>query len=126
MQLESLFGELGVATVSGLIFGWMGYRLGVSAEKRKEYNELADQVFIKVDRKVEASDGHNFDIPRADIKLLRRRMSVIQRRRFDATVAEFDEAARATIQDSNGQVFYTEPSKVSDSLRQIAKILKRK
>ncbi len=118
--------QIGIALVSSLIGGWVGYRLGICAERRKEYNELADQLFLQVDRKLTADSAHNFGISEVDIKLLERRMHWTQRRRFRRALENFRAVAVSTTRDSAGQLHYVDPDAVNQSLQRIAKILKRK
>lgn len=116
--LLSLFGIL----VGGII----GYRFALRNERRKEYNEIADRLFLNVDVKVTAGSGHHFGINKQDIRLIRRRMGFVQRRLFDKALAEFDLIAAKTRQDDVGQVFYKDPEGVNKALKKIAKCLRRK
>jgi hypothetical protein len=124
MENELLF-QIGIALVSSLVGGWVGYRLGISAEQRKEYNELADKLFLQVDRKLTAACAHNFGISEADLKLLERRMGWVQRRRFHRALAKFRVVAVRRKPDSAGQLHFVDTDAVNLALREIAKILKR-
>ena len=103
----------------------IGYRLGIHSERRKEYNELADPLFAKVNATVSEAAGHTFGISDLEIVQIRRRMSLPQRLRFDAAIAAYKEAAETTV-DPVGQVFFTNVDAVNDSLKRIAKVLYRK
>jgi hypothetical protein len=117
--------QIGIALVSSLVSGWVGYRLGISAEQRKEYNELADNLYLQVDRELTAASAHNFGISEADVKLLERRMGWIQRRQFQRALAKFRAAADRTEPDSSGQVHFVNTDAVNLALRELAKTLKR-
>ncbi|MEZ6152361.1 MAG: hypothetical protein R3C09_19855 [Pirellulaceae bacterium] len=124
MENELLL-QIGIALVSSLVGGWVGYRLGISAEQRKEYNELADKLFLQVDRKPTAACAHNFGISEADVKLLERRMSWYQRRRFQRALAKYRSVA-TTRPDAAGQLHFVDTDAVNLVLRELAKILKRR
>src|SRR5665648_1244060 len=92
-----------VAVFSALVGGLIGHCLTLVGERRKEYNELADRIYLRVDIAVESHSAHYFHIPQNDIKLIRRRMGFMQRRRFDNALAKYNDAAAQTQVDNSGQ-----------------------
>lgn len=113
--------------IGGLLIGLIaGQRLQLWLSRRSEYNELADALFLRVDREVSATDGHWFHLPEDEIKLLRRRMGVAQRRRFDTTMGQFEVAASKTKTDDSGQVHFTDTQEINRTLKLLAALLHRK
>ena len=115
-----------IAIASSLTTLLIGYRLGINSERRKEYNELADPLYTKLNRRLSAASAHTFAIDEQTRDAVRRRMGIIQRRKFDAALREFDTATAKTTQDDCGQVHYTDVDAVNASLLKLAKVLKRK
>ena len=67
---EILWGIAGI-----LIGGFVGHRLALGREQRKEYNDLADKLFLNVDVELTAPSAHSFCIDGSLVKLIRRRES---------------------------------------------------
>lgn len=112
--------------IVGLLIGiFIGHRLQLWLSRRSEYNELADPLFLRVDRVLEAHSAHTFHIPEDEVKLLRRRMSPWHRKRFDAALAKYNDAAEKQTLDNLGHAHFTDPDEVNDALRQVAKVLGR-
>lgn len=109
-----------------LVSAFVGYRFALNRERRKEFNELADRLFLNVDVELKETSAHNFYIIDADIKLIRRRMGRLKRRTFDRALECYHVAASDTYQDRGGQVYYSNPVNVNESLKAIAKCLNRK
>lgn len=125
-RMDIMVQQILLALFSILVGGIIGYRFALHNERRKEFNEIADRLFLNVDVKVVAASGHHFAIDRQDVKLIRRRMGFMQRRSFDRALAEFDKVATHTVTDTVGQVYYEDPEGVNRTLAEIAKCLCRK
>ena len=104
----------------------IGYQFRLSLAKRKEYNELADKLFLIVDQELDEAAAHWFSISGKDAKLIARQMNLIQRRKFERAIKDYKLAASKTKQDGSGQMFFCDPGKVNEALKSIAKLLKRR
>jgi len=113
--------------IAGLLIGSIvTHWLELGRERRKEFNELADKFFIKVDVNIEATSAQEVHISESDIKQIRRRMGCLKKWKFDRAMARFHEAASDTHRDTFGHSYYTDPVRVTVALKGIAKCLDRK
>ena len=122
--MNELIIQIGISSFVAFLGGLVGYRLGIRSDRRKEYNELAEPFFVKANQEIHSFRMIHFD--QSEIDILRRRMGYWQRRRFDAAIVEFREAANGTKRDEAGQPFYTDVEGVNRALKKIAGVLKRK
>ncbi len=102
-----------------------GQRLQLYLSRRTEYNELADSLFLAVDKIVDSYDGHHFCLPDDQVKMFQRRMSSSHRRRFDQAIAAYEVAAKQTYTDEHGHVHFSNPETVNAALKDIANLLRR-
>lgn len=112
-----------VSSLAGLL---IGYRFGIHSERRKEYNELADPLFTKVNQKLEPYAAHWFHIDDTEIEQIRRRMGWLQRMKFDSAIAVYQQASSKCAISDGGESYFTEVNEVNESLRKIARVLQRK
>lgn len=104
----------------------VGHRLGIQSERRKEYNEIADEFYAVVNRELTAGAAHTFQLDDKIVHALRRRMASRQQRRFDSALQAYKIAAQQTEQDSAGQVLFVDVKSVNNALRELAKVVHRK
>ena len=119
-------GEILWGIVGLLIGSFIGHWFALGRERRKEYNELADKLFIKVDVKVNEADAGRLRNEDTDIKLIRRRMGWFKKRMFDRAMTHYLEATGDTYPDDHGVPLLTDPTRVTATLQDIAKCLGRK
>jgi hypothetical protein len=112
-----------VSGVGGVV---VGHWLQVWQARRAEYNELADELFLIVDRTVTPVSGPWVTLPSDAVSLIRRRMAWWQRRRFDSALREYQEVARHTTRDSTGQALSSEPEKMNAALKKLVRVLYRR
>lgn len=53
LEIDGIAIQLLIALISSLARGFVGYRFAIHSDKRKEYNELADPLFTKVNQTLE-------------------------------------------------------------------------
>ena len=90
----------------------------IHSERRKEYNELADPLFAKVNATVSEAAGHTFGISDLEVAQIRRRMSLLQRLRFDFALANYRKAAKTKV-DPIGQMLFTDADAVNLALQRL-------
>ena len=115
-----------IAAFSALLGGGVGYRLGLASERRKEYNEIADRLFLKVNQELREHSAGHFYIDDGDVALMRRRMGPLQRRRFDSAYSGFVSASKEKWTDAAGQSFFRDVDSVNAALKELASVLKRR
>lgn len=118
--------QLLILFISVLASGLLGFRAGIIAERRKEYNELADNMAAHCDVELKPHSATCFALLEVDVKQMRRRMGQHQRRRFDLAVERFRAASRDIVRDDAGQPFYADTDSVNAALRDIVKLVQRK
>lgn len=104
----------------------VGYRLGIQSERRKEYNEIADEFYAVVNRELTVGAAHTFQLDDKMVNALRRRMGSWHQRRFDSALQAYRIATQQTEQDSAGQVLFVDVESVNYSLRELARVVQRK
>lgn len=112
--------------VTGLVSLIIGHMLGMMSERRKEYNEIADEFYAVVNRELTDGAAHTFHLDDTRINALRRRMGFLQLRRFDSALQAYRIAAQQTKMDPAGQVLFVDVESVNNSLRELARVVRRK
>jgi hypothetical protein len=96
------------------------------SERRKEYNEIADEFYATVNRELTTGAAHTFQLNDTMVNALRRRMNGSQLRKFDIALQAYSIAAQRTKQDSSGQTIFVDVESVNHSLRELARVVRRK
>jgi hypothetical protein len=112
--------------LTALVSSLAGYWLGVGSERRKEYNEIADEFYAVVNRELIDGAAHTFQLDDTMVNALRRRMYGSQLRKFDSALQAYRIEAQRTKQDSAGQVLFVDVESVNHSLRELARVVRRK
>lgn len=129
-------GSIRQMTVSEILWGlggfligaYLGHRFAVFRDRRSEFNEIADRVFIALDQEVRSCTPYTAGPRSDDVAILRRRMSWFVRRRFDRAFEEYNEAKRGNTSepDGRGHVHYISVERIKQAILQVTKLLHRK
>jgi hypothetical protein len=101
-----------------------GHWLQLWRDRRHEYNDLADRLFLRVDGPVTRDVVTHFPLTAAERKLIRRRMGWWKRRRFDRAVDKL-RAAMDKNEKDGPMKRYTHLDEVNATRAAIARILSR-
>lgn len=114
--------------IAGLIFGnWFA----IGRDIRKEFNEIADVVYLKLNKELEhvketgaVADGPN----EKDFENLKRRLSFLRKRKFLETLKKYKNSKSIDnwTQDEYNQPFYKDSKKVSESIQELLKFTARR
>jgi len=86
------FDSLSWSILSFLLGTVFGHWLSLNRDRRKEFNELADKIFLDFGTQATAPTPFK-GLPFDEIILLRRHMGWLQRSRFDAAVSHYEKTA---------------------------------
>lgn len=125
--MDKIFDPLTWSILSFLIGTLFGHWLAIHRDRRAEFNELADGLFLIIEKQA-ASPNPYPRFPYDDLRLLRRHMSWYQRIRFDAAIENYEKASgpdnyRA---DAYGQCFYKDDEIVKKAAKRPCRFLHRR
>jgi hypothetical protein len=121
------FNSLSWSVISFILGTAFGHWLSLHRDKRKEFNDLADKIFLQFGR--QATDPAPLTtMPGDDVRLLRRRMWWLERIRFDAAVDNYEKIAskQKTKSDGMGLIRYVDDTEIKKAAARVCKFLHRK
>ncbi|MCG8526437.1 MAG: hypothetical protein MI748_08665 [Opitutales bacterium] len=111
----------------GLICFLGGHHFSVGREKRKEFNEIAEPLNMRLEKEIDSPGS--FTYPRKDFLLIERRMGILERWRFRRACKNYSYwtfSSPNLVYPDGGGFYYKDFSKVDSSIRRVQKFLKRK
>lgn len=116
------------AILTGCIGFFFGHRIALSRDKRKEYNEIADRIYLALKKERERLEapigGPNED----DFRLFSRHLGFFERKSFESNYNRYKSVKTGgnTYIDSFGQQFYLNEVLVRNAIDKLTKNVKRR
>lgn len=115
--------------IGGAIGTVFGNWLAIGRDKRKEFNEIAEEVHLLLTKETFYLLKSNVmvdGLTEIDIEKLRRRISVFKRKGFDLAVIKYKKAKANREKSGAGQVLYKDTKGVVEAIQALQKYANRR
>ncbi|MBD5779934.1 hypothetical protein IEN85_10580 [Pelagicoccus sp. NFK12] len=114
--------------LTGCIGFFFGHRIALSRDKRKEYNEIADRIYLALCKEKERLEAPISGPNEDDFRLFSRHLSLLERKDYEKNYDSYLSTKRGgnTYIDEFGQQFYLNEVLVKNAIDKLIENVKRK